>query len=268
MIGVSRLDVAAAATRLEAAGVGSPRHDAERLAELAGDSASDFAAYVGRRADREPLQHITGVAYFRYVQLAVGPGVFIPRPETELVAQAAIDFARGLDHPTVVDLCAGSGAIALSVASEVPTATVHAVEIDDAAMTWLQRNAAGTTVQVHQENAVIALNSLAGTIDVVVSNPPYIPLRMKTALETEVRDHDPDTALYGGLDGLDVIIAVVRRAAGLLRNGGLLVVEHDDSHGESVPALLAESGEWADIGDHKDLAGRPRFATAVRKTGP
>ncbi|MEO6713190.1 MAG: peptide chain release factor N(5)-glutamine methyltransferase [Mycobacteriales bacterium] len=264
MIALARADVAAAARRLAAAGVGSPHYDAERLAELAGDDDRAFAEYVDRRAKREPLQHITGVAYFRYVELAVGPGVFSPRPETELVAQAAINFAKPLTEPRVVDLCAGSGAIALSIASEVPTATVHAVEIDDAAFTWLQRNAAGTKVQLHHDDAATALPALAGTVDVVISNPPYVPLRMKTELEAEVRDHDPEAALYGGIDGLEVIRAIAARGALLLRAGGLLVVEHDDTHGDAVPALLAASGNWTDIADHVDLTGRPRFATAVR----
>jgi release factor glutamine methyltransferase len=259
-----RAEVARAAALLAAAGVGSPRHDAERLAEFAGDDEQLYAAYIARRANREPLQHITGVAYFRYIELAVGPGVFIPRPETELVAQAAIDFAQRLDSPAVVDLCAGSGAIALSVANEVPQATVHAVDDDDVAMAWLTRNVRGTKVLVHQEDAAIALRDLDGTVDVVVSNPPYVPIGMKAELETEVRDHDPAPALYGGIDGLDVIKAVVRRAAGLLKTGGLLVVEHDDTHGESVPALLESTGEWTDIADHDDLTNRPRFATAVR----
>lgn len=257
-------DIARAAQRLAVAGVGSPRHDAEALAELAAGDERAYAAYVDRRVAREPLQHITGSAYFRHLELAVGPGVFIPRPETELVAQAAIDFAIAHAPATVVDLCAGSGAIALSIAQEVPTATVHAVEIDAAAMTWLVRNAAGTSVTVHHQDAADALKGLDGTIDVVISNPPYLPLSSKSGMETEVRDHDPGLALWGGLDGLDIIKAVVRRAADLLKPGGLLVIEHDDAHGETLPALLAESGLWQGIRDHEDLTGRPRFATATR----
>ena len=155
--------IARAAALLAAAGVGSPRHDADRLAELAGADEQAYLRYIDRRADREPLQHITGVAYFRYVQVAVGPGVFIPRPETELVAQAAIDFARTREAPLVVDLCAGSGAIALSIADEVPTATVHAVESDDAATKWLRRNVIGTKVLVHQEDAAVALLGPSGS---------------------------------------------------------------------------------------------------------
>lgn len=263
---LSRADVTAAAQRLEAAGVGSPRHDAERLAEAAGNDDELFRAYVDRRAKREPLQHITGVAYFRYLELAVGPGVFIPRPETELVAQAAIDFAKQLDVPLVVDLCAGSGAIALSIASEVPTATVHAVELGAAAFTWLRRNARTSSAQVHQGDAATALPELDGIVDVVVSNPPYLPLALESGMETEVRDHDPGTALWGGVDGLDTVRTVVRRAAQLLRPGGLLVVEHDETHGEAVPELLAASGEWHHVQDRADLTGRPRFATATRKS--
>lgn len=264
MIAISRADVAAATHQLEAGGVDSPRHDAERLAEFAGGDDAAFAAYVDRRVKREPLQYITGVAYFRYLELAVGPGVFIPRPETELVSQAAIDFARTVDAPLVVDLCAGSGAIALSIASEVPTATVHAVELDARAFQWLQRNAAGTSVQLHKEDAAAVLRGLDRTVDVVVSNPPYLPLSSKAGMETEVRDHDPSPALWGGIDGLDVIRAIAGRAVQLLRPGGLLVIEHDDTHGIAVPELLSATGDWRDITDHQDLTGRPRFATAVR----
>lgn len=264
MISVSSYDIRAAAAVLAAAGVTSARHDAEALAEVALDE-RQYAAYVERRAAREPLQHITGVAYFRYLELAVGPGIFIPRPETELVAQAAIDFARALDTATVVDLCAGSGAIALSIASEVPTATVYAVEDDDAAMKWLQRNAAGTRVQLRHEDAAQALRGLESTVDVVVSNPPYIPSGLHYGMEAEVLDHDPAAALWGGRDGLDSIKFVINRAVELLKAGGLLVVEHDDTHHQSVPDLLRATGEWADIEDHEDLTGRPRFATATRK---
>lgn len=260
---VTGFDVRAAAITLSEAGVESARHDAQALAEVAADE-QQYAGYIARRARREPLQHITGIAYFRYLELAVGPGVFIPRPETELVAQAAIDFARTLDAPLVVDLCAGSGAIALSIGSEVPTATVHAVELDDAAMPWLRRNAKGTDVQVHQGAAASALAGLDGAVDVVASNPPYLPLSSRNGMQTEARDHDPSPALWGGVDGLETIRDVVRRATALLRNGGLLVVEHDDTHGGVVPEMLAASGDWRDIADHEDLTGRPRFATATR----
>jgi release factor glutamine methyltransferase len=275
--------VAWGAERLREAGVASPEREAWLLLERAsGLTQSELLSlrdgcpgsvpggdvyeedYIPRRVGREPLQHITGVAYFRYLELAVGPGVFIPRPETELVVQAAIDFAGQQSAPTVVDLCAGSGAIALSIAHEVPGATVHAVEIDDAAITWLRRNAEHTTVQVHHADAATALPALDGTVDVVVSNPPYVPIGVRTHVEPEVRDHDPAIALWAGDDGLCVIKAVVRRAAALLRPGGLLVVEHDDTHGEVVPRLLAAFGEWSEIEPQLDLTGRPRFATAQR----
>lgn len=264
----STLDIKAAAKRLTAAGVGSPLHDAERLAELAAGDELLYAGYVDRRAGREPLQHITGVAYFRYLELAVGPGVFIPRPETELVAQAAIDFCLTQQAPTAVDLCAGSGPLALSIAQEAPRTTVHAVEIDPVAVQWLVRNARGTSVQVHQADAATALTFLDGTVDVVVSNPPYVPIGLAGKVDPEVREHDPALALWAGSDGLDVIHDVVRRAAGLLRPDGLFVVEHDDGHGEIVPQLLARTGDWRDVEDHRDLTGRPRFATATRGSRP
>lgn len=265
MIGLTTFDVRAAAAVLEKAGVPSSRHDAERLAEFATNE-TQYAEYVARRAAREPLQHITGVAYFRYLELAVGPGVFIPRPETELVAQAAIDASKALSDAIVVDLCAGSGAIAISVASEVPTSTVYAVEIDQGALPWLERNAKGTTVRVRQGDAATALPELDGTVDVVVSNPPYVPLGMGIEMQAEVRDYDPAASLWGGQDGLDVIKQVIDRAAQLLKPGGVLVVEHDDTHGESVPALLRAPGLWQGITDHDDLTGRARFATATRST--
>jgi release factor glutamine methyltransferase len=262
------------ATRaLAGAGVPSPRYDAEELAaHVAGVSrgqlwrvdAVDEVAYraaVGRRAAREPLQHITGRAYFRHLTLAVGPGVFVPRPETELVAGAAIEQARRLARPVVVDLCAGSGAIALAVSGELPEAVVHAVEVDPLAHAWAERNCAGSGVDLRLGDAAEAFPDLDGSVDVVVSNPPYIPAAA-APLDPEVRDHDPAVALWSGPDGLDAVRVVERAAARLLRPGGLVVVEHADAQGRSAPAVFTAAARWADVADHADLSGRPRFVTA------
>lgn len=273
-----------AALLLAAAGVPSPRWDAEQLAahvlgvsrtslpvvpNLDAAQHAAFTELVARRAAREPLQHVIGSVGFRYVELAVGPGVFVPRPETELVAQAAIDAARRAAPPAVVvDLCAGSGAIALSVAHEVRTATVHAVERDERALDWLRRNAAARekegdpAVAIHAADVADALPGLDGTADVVVSNPPYVPLGDLVTADPEVRDHDPVVALVAGPDGLDVIRDVERTAHRLLKPGGVVVVEHDASHGTAAPALFAAG--WADVRDHRDLAGRPRYLTATK----
>jgi release factor glutamine methyltransferase len=273
-----RDDLGAATARLAAAGVPSPRRDAEELAahsvgtdrrELWRVAAvgADFWPYVERRAGREPLQHITGRAYFRHLTLAVGRGVFVPRPETELVAGAAIDEARRVRDPVVVDLCTGSGAIALAVADEVPAARVHAVEVSPDAHRWARRNCAGTKVELRLGDAADAFPELDGTVDVVVSNPPYIPLG-SVPLEPEVTDHDPPVALWSGEDGLDTVRVVVRSAARLLKDGGLLVVEHADAQGEAVPDVVAGAGGWRDIADHADLAGRSRYTTARRRSAP
>jgi release factor glutamine methyltransferase len=217
---------------------------------------------VGRRAAREPLQHLTGSAAFRHVELLVGPGVFVPRPETELLAGWAIDAVADLDAPVVVDLCTGSGAIARAVADEVPDARVHAVELDEGAFAWAERNLAGTGVDLRHGDFATAFEDLLGTVDVVVCNPPYIPLWAWESVAVEARDHDPHLALYSGDDGLDAIRVLSVRAALLLRPGGVLGFEHADAQGELAPAVLRSAGRWADVADHRDLAGRPRFTTA------
>ena len=252
------------------AGVPSAEHDARALARFAESTGADFDALVRRRAAREPLQHLTGSVGFRYIDLAVGPGVFVPRPETEVVAGIAIDLARAAaERPVVVDLCSGSGTIALSVANEVPQAVVHAVELEPAALEWLVRNAtdrraAGDTgIGVHQDDARQALPELDGTVDVVVSNPPYVAGHEMAAVDPEVRDHDPEPALVAGEDGLAVIRDVAATAFRLLRPGGWVVVEHSDRQGESAPAVLRAAG-FVDVTDAPDLTGRPRVATGRR----
>lgn len=276
-----RAELARAARRLEAAGVPNPRGDAELLtahvlgvtrAELAlrsvmtGSQVHTLRELVRRRAARTPLQHLVGTVGFRHVELAVGPGVFVPRPETEVVAGWAIDWLRRqpLDAPVVVDLCTGTGAIAVAVADEVPAAVVHAVELDPSALEWARRNTAGTRVELHHADVADALPELDGRVDLVISNPPYVPDDERDLVEPEVRDHDPGLALWVGGDGLAVVRVVVRRAARLLRPGGALVVEHSDRQGDSALAVLHDAGGWVDVEDHADLTGRPRYVTATR----
>lgn len=273
-----------AAGRLAEAGVGSPRVDAELLLahllglargrlvllpSLTSEQAAGYAELVERRAGGVPVQHLTGRAPYRHLELAVGPGVFIPRPETELIVELAAErlTAAGL----VADLCAGSGAIALAVASEYPASRVFAVEADPAALGWLRRNAAERAEAGDRPIEVVAADiaepdlfaELAGRFDVVLSNPPYVPESVRAELAAEI-GHDPAGAVFAGPDGLRLMPSVLRTAARLLRPGGLLVVEHDASHGEAVPKLLRASGEWREVAGRLDLAGRPRFALAVR----
>jgi len=274
---VTRRVLADAAARLSAAGVPSPEHDAaELLAHVLGTERSRlplvddvpaealerYAALLARRAAREPLQHLTGEAWFRHVRLEVGPGVFTPRPETELLAGWAVEAAAPLDQPVVVDLCTGSGAIAKAIAHEVPQARVHAVELDEPAYGWAERNLAGTGVDLRQGDFATAFDDLAGMVDVVVCNPPYVPLEAWESVAPEARDHDPHLALFSGADGLDAIRVLAERAAVLLRPGGVLGVEHADVQGEAVPAVLTATTHWTEVRDHRDLAGRPRFTTA------
>ncbi|WP_372736685.1 peptide chain release factor N(5)-glutamine methyltransferase [Nocardioides sp.] len=269
--------VAAAAERLRAAGVASPEHDARALlahalgvelsrlplVETVGpEERARFEALVARREAREPLQHLTGTTGFRRVELRVGPGVFVPRPETELLAGWAIAAALERPDPVVVDLCTGSGAIARSLADEAPHARVHAVELDPAAHRWAEINLAPTEVDLREGDFAVAFDDLLGQVDVVVCNPPYVPLDAWESVAPEARDHDPHLALFSGDDGLDAIRLLAKRASRLLRPGGVVGVEHADVQGDSVPAVFAALERWIDVRDHRDLAGRARFTTA------
>jgi len=311
------------------AGVESPEFDAVALAASAGKTTTSdvrmlmimgasvpqgFADLVAERARRVPLQHLTGKAGFRRLELSVGPGVFVPRFETELTAGLAIAFLQtdvdqtdvdkpreraqewranlgsvrpavprfegeaatpspGLRDltgspgiPVVVDLCTGSGAIALAVKDEVPAAEVHGVELSGFAHAWAMRNRddLGLDVDLRLGDATLAFPELEAAVDVVVSNPPYIPVG-SIPNDPEVRDHDPEVALYGGsLDGLRIPLEVAARAAVLLRPGGFFVMEHADVQGESLTSALRMAGVWQDVRDHADLNGRPRAVTAVR----
>ena len=277
--------LASAARRLADAGVGSPRVDAELLlASVLGvsrgrlltlvavpdDVATRFAALLDQRADRVPLQHLTGRAPFRFLDLAVGPGVFVPRPETEQLAGWALERLAGQPAPLVVDLGAGSGALALSIAHEHPGARVVAVERDPGAIEWTRHNAAARAAAGDPPVEVVAgdmtdpklLRGIDGSVDLVVSNPPYVPDGAR--VPREVADHDPPLALWGGPDGLDVVRGLLATAARLLRPGGELGIEHADSQGSALPALVRAHGGFTDVEDHPDLAGRPRFTTARR----
>lgn len=274
-----------AGERLKAAGVASPEHDARALAEwllgcplpLAdGADAAFTAAYaqaLRRREAREPLQRITGRMFFRGLELECRPGVFIVRPETEVVAGVAIEAVLARERgrvaggPLVVDLCTGSGAIAAAVAAEVPAARVIAVELADdavvAAVAACERHAPGR-VRVVQADAAApsTLAGLDGSVDVVVTNPPYVPAGALEDVETA--SYDPRLALFGGgEDGLDLPVALVRRAAALLHDDGLLVMEHDAGQGLALrEAALAVGFREASTG--QDLTGRDRFLRAVR----
>jgi release factor glutamine methyltransferase len=257
-------DIRDAITALRTAGVDSAEHDARALARHAHETGADFAGLVRRRAERVPLQHLVGSTGFRYLDLEVGPGVFVPRPETEVVVDAVLAEIAGQHAPLVVDLCAGAGTIGFAVAHEHPTAIVHLVERDPGAFEWLRRNRpeGNDRVHLHLGDAAAALPELDGTVDVVASNPPYVAEDERDLVDPEVRDHDPELALFAGADGLDVIRIVVARAARLLKPGGFVAVEHSDRQGETVPQLLRDAKTWREIADHEDLTGRPRFTTA------
>lgn len=280
-----RLAIAEAERMLAAAGIESPRVDAEILAaHVVGVErgrlmmkplvepavVEAYRKLVVRRAAREPLQHVLGTAVLGPVTVAVGPGVFTPRPETELLLEWGLTAIADVPNPLIVDLCTGSGALALAFAASRPEARVHAVEADPAALSWAARNvdthvaAGGTPVTLHHADVRWndLLVELEAKVDLVVCNPPYVP--DDTPVPPEVAEWDPPGAVFGGRDGLEIIPAVIATAAGLLRYGGGLAIEHDDTHGEAVPELLRRRKVLADVVEHTDLAGRPRFATARR----
>lgn len=273
--------VRAAVRTLAEAGVESAEFDAVALAACAAGTTTSgvhklmimgepepegYEALVSERARRVPLQHLTGKAGFRRLELSVGPGVFVPRFETEFVAGLAITALLDLPAPVAVDLCTGSGAIALAIKDEVPAAEVYAVELSDLAYAWAIRNRhdLGLDVDLRLGDATGAFPDLEAAVDLVVSNPPYIPADA-VPNDPEVRDHDPRVALYGGsADGLRTPLEVAVRSAVLLRPGGLFVMEHADVQGDSLVAALRKTGQWQDIQDNPDLNGRPRAVTAVR----
>lgn len=283
-----RAALADAINRFERAGVPHPVVDAELLAahilntnrggvqaavasgrHLSDDEALSFAKAIERRAEREPLQHITGLAPFRYLELEVGPGVFIPRPETEIVTQAALNYLRSVKAESgtvVVDFCTGSGAIALALATERPELHVYGVEKSAEAYAYAERN----KTKLRARNLTLHLGDVAGafpefdsTVSLVISNPPYIPVAA-TPRDIEVRKFDPALALYGGEDGLDVIRDLSETSKRILKPGGPLIIEHGELQGAAIRALLMHDG-WSDAETHPDLTGRDRFTVAYKR---
>ncbi|TVT57658.1 peptide chain release factor N(5)-glutamine methyltransferase [Amycolatopsis rhizosphaerae] len=280
-----RLAIIEATRILEAAGVASPRADAELLAAhvLGVDRGrlpmiplvdppviEAIGQLVAQRAKRVPLQHLTGWAALGDITVSVGPGVFIPRPETELLLEWGLKLLNGREYPVVVDLCTGSGALALAVAHARPDAVVYAVDIDPTALAWARHNAdaraeAGDTpIRLYSgdvgDSTIFA--ELDGLVDLVLSNPPYVPPGAE--LSPEVIDYDPAQAVFAPDGGLAVIRQVVATAARLLKPGGGVAIEHDDTHASAAPAIVSARKVLTDVEDHRDLAGRPRFVTARR----
>jgi release factor glutamine methyltransferase len=268
-----------ASATLAAAGVDSASADAEHLAaHVAGvdrgrlfmlepDEAflARYRELVEARARRIPLQHLTGTAAFGPIDLSVGPGVFIPRPETESLLEWAL--AQPLpEQPVIVDLCTGSGALAVALAAGRPRATVIAVDDSPEALDYARRNVAGTRVELRSADVTAhgLLAGLEGEVDLIVANPPYIPLGAD--LEPEVAQHDPQHALFGGADGMVVIEPLVAHAVRLLRRGsGRIGVEHDDTTAPATVAVFDRAAAFDDVTSRRDLAGRPRFVTATRR---
>lgn len=277
------------ADALSRAGIAGPRVDAELIlahvlgasrgrvqslsvmgAPVTGAQAAAARDLADDRSRRIPLQHLTGRAPFRTIELSVGPGVFTPRPETETVVQIALDALADVPGPApiVVDLCTGSGAIALAIANERPASRVWAVEKSIDAHAWAERNVAElgggrvTLLRGDVSDSASLLASIAGSVDVLISNPPYVPVDM-VPRDPEVREHDPALALYGGDDGLDVIRTIAAVGLGLVRPGGVLVLEHAEEQGPAIRALLEAAG-WRASRTHLDLTGRDRSTSAIR----
>jgi release factor glutamine methyltransferase len=273
-----------ATDKFSAAGVLSPSVDAELLGcfileasrseltllAIAGEifpenRLADFLEAVQRREKREPLQHITGLAPFRHLELEVGPGVFIPRPETEQLVDLAIQKLESIQNPVIVDLCSGSGAISIALNTEVAASTVYSVELSKDAFSFLTRNYQRYGLDpkaLRNENLTTALEELEAGVDLVVSNPPYIP-DAAVPIDLEVQLHDPALALYGGADGLDVIRQISTRAWYLLRPGGHLVLEHAHTQAPAISELLLTQG-WQEVVSASDLTGKDRMISAVR----
>lgn len=272
------------ASKLSAAGVTSASVDAELIAcfclgispsdlqllvatnqEFPSESLASFESALSRRVAREPLQHITGTAAFRYLELAVGPGVFTPRPETEQVVDFAFEKISKTPNPLIVDLCSGSGAIAISCKTEIPESKVFAVELSEDAYRYLVKNATNyglSEANLRNEDLQVSLSELDGQVDLVISNPPYIP-NDAIPIDLEVQLHEPSLSLYGGADGLDVVRQISTRALKLLKSGGQLVLEHADSQSNDIGKLLLTEG-WLEIEARADLAGKERMISAVR----
>jgi len=273
-----RLEIEHAAAALADAGVGSPRADAEELAayvagtnrgglwaldDVDDEFCSCYADLVATRSRRIPLQHIIGSAPLGPVTVEVGPGVFIPRPETE----SLLEWASALPlppRPVLVDLCTGSAALALALSKFWPDARIVAVDDSDDALAYARRNVVKTTIELLRGDVTdpALLPELDGQVDLLVANPPYIP--DWATLEPEVAQHDPPHALFGGPDGMTVINAIVGLAGRWLPAGGRCAVEHDDTRSAATVEAFTAAGQFVDVTAHRDLTGRPRFVTATR----
>lgn len=273
-----------ASKKLQEAGVVSAAVDAELLAsfclgiskselaimvatnqEFPADSLESFYNALAKRVARQPLQHITGRAFFRHLELEVGPGVFTPRPETEQVVEFGLEKISGMQAPVIIDLCSGSGAIAISLATEILGSKVFAVEKSKEAFVYLCQNAARyefSEDQLRNEDLQDSLKELNGQVDLVISNPPYIP-NNAIPIDLEVQLHEPSMSLYGGPDGLDVVRQISSRALELLKPGGFLVMEHADTQSAAIGELLLAEG-WLQIEARADLAGKDRMISAVK----
>lgn len=272
-VGVVGPDAEILAAHVLGTSLGELRMRMLRGAEIAPDDARALGVLVARRGEREPLQHLTGEAHFRHVTLAVGPGVFTPRPETEVLVDHALALlaARGADAADapsiVVDACAGSGAVAIAIATERPATQVHAVELSDDAIAWTRRNVDALAPSIRLVQGDVAeldalLPDVVGAVDVLVSNPPYVPAAA-VPRDPEVRLHDPALALYSGDDGLDVVRALADVGLRMVRAGGGIALEHGEEQGEGVRAVLSAAG-WHDAATHPDLTGRDRITIARR----
>ena len=221
-----------------------------------------FWKLLDARAAHQPLQYLTGVAYFRYLDIQVGPGVLVPRPESELLVQSVLDHCQKLSGIiSVVDLDSGSGALALAISTENSNTRVIAVEKDPAAIEWLKKNVSQINEQVRivESDVVDALEGVS--CDVVIANPPYVPDNQE--LPRDVADHEPSIALFGGPTGLDIPARFIDTATRLLKSGGFFALEHTEEQGPAIASLLEEN--FADIVLHRDLTQRPRFTTAIRR---
>ena len=221
-----------------------------------------FWKLLDRRCVHEPLQYLTGVAYFRHLELKVGPGVLVPRPESELLVESVLTHIEKLQGAiSVVDLGSGSGALALAIATEAPHTHVIAVEKSPEAIHWLKENVSfiDERVRILESDVVTALEGVK--CDVVIANPPYVP--DSQLLPPDVANHEPAIALYGGVDGMKSPRLFISTAARLLKSGGFLAIEHHEDQGSAIADVL--STDFTDILLHEDLTGRPRFTTAMRR---
>jgi release factor glutamine methyltransferase len=251
-LGISRMDLHNAIT-------------VENALAAIGDMAvveETFWKLLDRRCNHEPLQYLTGVAYFRHLEIKVGPGVLVPRPESELLVEAALGHIEKILGPvSVVDLGSGSGALALAIATEAPHTHVIAVEKSPEAIHWLKENVSYIDEKVRILESDVATALVGVKCDVVIANPPYVPDSQE--LPRDVREHEPNIALYGGVDGMKAPRLFISTAARILKSGGFLAIEHHENQGKEIADVLSD--EFVDILLHNDLTNRPRFTTAVRR---